>query len=497
MNKTTGEATIKGTGRLAEKVKKEKDWQFRTLGKTGFKVSQSGFGCYRVTEKNKEHYNALAKSLKEGINLIDTSTNYMWGESEVLVGNVVKDLMEDGIIKRDEVVIVSKIGYVQGPAMEVSKKRINEGNPFPDMVYYDDNCWHCIHPEFLEDQLNRSLERLNMEKLDVLLLHNPEYFLSLGKKKGIDPEEARKEYYSRIEKAFTYLEKEVEKGRISWYGISSNTFPLSHEEFEHTSLEKVLHIAENISKENHFAVIQFPANLYEGGAVYNKNQKDGSLCLVELAGKYDLGTLINRPLNSYPNNRMIRLSDFNIKERISDTEIGEGLKSLTLIENNLKKELKGMEHLKEQLDFSDVLTGQWKSFSGIEHWNMVRYNYLTPEFSQIINFIRHSTDLEDEELNKYIKALNNIMERISDYYITKAQEKSDEIHKKLNNFMPDNVKKSSLSQKAIWMLRSMPNISNVLVGMRKESYVDDVLESLKIPIYKDGYRLWELWGKYI
>lgn len=394
MNKTKGKATIKETALRAEK--KEKELHFTELGKTGFKVSQAGFGCYRVTDKNKEHYNSLEKALKEGINLIDTSTNYMWGESEVLVGNVVKDLIEDGIIKRNEIVIVSKIGYVQGPAMEVSKKRMKEGYPFPDMVYYDDNCWHCIDPEFLHDQLNRSLDRLNMEQLDVLLLHNPEYFLSLAKKKGTDREEAEKEYYSRIEKAFTYLEKEVEKGRISWYGISSNTFPISHEEFEHTSLERILNIAEHISKDNHFAVIQFPANLYEGGAVYNKNQRKSSISMVELAGEANLGTLINRPLNAYRNNQLIRLSDFDL----------------------------------------------------------------------------------------------------SDYYITKAQEKSDEIHKKLNNFIPDNIKNATLSGKSIWMLRSMPYISSVLVGMRKEHYVDDVLKSLKVPIYKDGCELWAMWENY-
>jgi aryl-alcohol dehydrogenase-like predicted oxidoreductase len=484
MNKTKGKATIKETALRAEK--KEKELHFTELGKTGFKVSQAGFGCYRVTEKNKEHYNSLEKALKEGINLIDTSTNYMWGESEVIVGNVVRDLIEDGIIKRNEIVIVSKIGYVQGPAMEVSKKRMNEGNPFPDMVYYDDNCWHCIDPEFLHDQLNRSLDRLNMEQLDVLLLHNPEYFLSLAKKKGTDREEAEKEYYSRIEKAFIYLEEEVEKGRISWYGISSNTFPISHEEFEHTSLERILNIAEHISKDNHFAVIQFPANLYEGGAIYNKNQRNASLSLVDLAGEANLGTLVNRPLNAYRNNELIRLSDFAIKEKISDKNLEEELKEFTIIENNIKKDLKDFHE-----GFGDILTDRWNSFSGIEHWNMVRYNYFTPQLSQIIQ----GQEVKDKELNKYIKSFNNIMEKISDYYITKAREKSDKIHKQLNTFIPDYIKNATLSQKAIWMLFSMPRISSVLVGMRKEHYVDDVLQSLKFPVYKDGYELWDLWKK--
>ena len=39
-----------------------------------------------------------------------------------------------------------------------------------------EGCWHCLHPEFLQDQLTRSLDRLQLETLDVCLLHNPEYF---------------------------------------------------------------------------------------------------------------------------------------------------------------------------------------------------------------------------------------------------------------------------------------------------------------------------------
>ena len=46
------------------------------------------------------------------------------------------------------------------------------------MVEYADGLWHCIHPDWLADQLTRSLDRLGLETLDLLLLHNPEYFLA-------------------------------------------------------------------------------------------------------------------------------------------------------------------------------------------------------------------------------------------------------------------------------------------------------------------------------
>ena len=60
----------------------------------------------------------------------------------------------------------------------MARAREQGGAAFPEMVKYTDGCWHCIHPQFLADQLERSLRRLQLDKLDVYLLHNPEYFFT-------------------------------------------------------------------------------------------------------------------------------------------------------------------------------------------------------------------------------------------------------------------------------------------------------------------------------
>ena len=133
-------------------------------------------------------------------------------------------LIEQRELERDEVVVVSKIGYVQGKNYELARARRSNGRPFPEMVEYADGLWHCIHPAWLEDQLTRSLDRLGLETLDVLLLHNPEYFLADAAKRGQGPlATVRDEFYRRLEQAFRYLESEVERGRIGCYGVSSNT----------------------------------------------------------------------------------------------------------------------------------------------------------------------------------------------------------------------------------------------------------------------------------
>ena len=86
----------------------------RRLGLAQLTVSQAGFGCYRVSAGVAHHEKALRRALREGINLIDTSTNYADGGSESLIGQVLENLIDRGALARDEVVIVSKVGYLQG-----------------------------------------------------------------------------------------------------------------------------------------------------------------------------------------------------------------------------------------------------------------------------------------------------------------------------------------------------------------------------------------------
>ena len=55
----------------------------RTLGRTGFQVSDIGFGAGFLTNSN-----VLAVGLDMGINYIDTAEHYMNGQSERAVGEV-------------------------------------------------------------------------------------------------------------------------------------------------------------------------------------------------------------------------------------------------------------------------------------------------------------------------------------------------------------------------------------------------------------------------
>src|SRR5262249_53904091 len=186
------------------------------------------------------------------------------------------------------------------------------GSPFPEMVRYTEGCWHCIHPDFLRDQLERSLDRLRLETLDVCLLHNPEYFLSDAKKRGgnSDLPFLRAEFYRRVREAFAFFETEVARGRIGWYGVSSNTLVSAADDPEATSMTHFLKAAEEAGGEkHHFRVAQFPMNLFEsGGALLLNCGPERGRTPLEAAMQAGLAVLINRPLNAIVGNRLIRLA---------------------------------------------------------------------------------------------------------------------------------------------------------------------------------------------
>ena len=149
---------------------------------------------------------------------------------------------------------------------------------------------------------------MQLTHIDCLLLHNPEYYLKWANHNNIDPEVAQTEYLRRIETAFRYLESEVKSGRIGCYGISSNTFPKPATDYERTDLSAILALAEEISQQHHFRVIEFPCNLFEPGAMVEENQPMNQT-LIEFALAHQVTTLINRPLNAIQADQLIRLAD--------------------------------------------------------------------------------------------------------------------------------------------------------------------------------------------
>jgi len=125
---------------------------FRSLGKTGFLVSEVGFGCWQLGGEGwgafhqEDALAAVRRALDLGINLFDTAPVYGFGRSEELLAKVLRN-------DAGKVVVVSKAGLVWD-----ERRRVVHDN----------------RPESLARSLEASLKRLRMETLDVLLLYWPD-----------------------------------------------------------------------------------------------------------------------------------------------------------------------------------------------------------------------------------------------------------------------------------------------------------------------------------
>jgi aryl-alcohol dehydrogenase-like predicted oxidoreductase len=473
-----GRATPDGTRRRAASNLAEHRSGYRRLGRTDLTVSLVGFGGYRTGRRNPDHRAALEAALAAGVNLIDTSSNYMLGDSERLIGEV---LAASGI-PRDEIVVVSKIGYAQGPNLELAQQREAEGRPFPEMVKYMEGCWHSVSPEFLEDQLARALDRLGLETIDVLLLHNPEYFLSdVAHQQSATPlEETRAAFYDRLRRAFAYLDTAVADGRLGWYGVSSNSCVGPADALDATSVSRMVE-----ASGDRMAVLQLPYNLFEAGALLERNTTvDGQpSTALEAAAAHDLGVLVNRPLNAVRNGRLIRLADPpGPAAPGSDETLQAQVVALGQTEDVLAAGLPDVAGPR----VSTLLLERWDEIAYPQAWQqMLRFD-LVPEAQRglraLLDHLHQQPDAERSgRIQAYQDELNALVEPLQVRATRQSPEIAATIRASLARHLPPALARESLSRIVLDFAASTPGVSCVLCGMRHPTYVDDAVGVLTLP----------------
>src|ERR1700721_1558607 len=155
--------------------------QYRTLGRTGIKVSPYCLGAMMFgAMANPDHDDCIRiihKALDFGINFIDTADRYSRGESEEIVGKALK-------AKRDNIVLATK---VHGPMGEDPNQQGNSRR-------------------WIMQAVEASLRRLQTDHIDLYQIHRPA------------PETDIEETLS----AFTDL---IRAGKVR--AIGSSTFPVS------------------------------------------------------------------------------------------------------------------------------------------------------------------------------------------------------------------------------------------------------------------------------
>ena len=123
------------------------------MGKTGYKVSEIGFGAMQfggfwATQSDEDSIKALDVAAEKGVNFIDTAGEYGDGKSERIIRRFIK-----GVGKR----------------IYISTKTQPLPGPWPSSPYDTGN---DRYPEsYIRSDIEKRLKNLGVDKLDILLLH--------------------------------------------------------------------------------------------------------------------------------------------------------------------------------------------------------------------------------------------------------------------------------------------------------------------------------------
>ncbi len=134
----------------------------------GVKMPKNGYGVYQISKQDCKR--CVLDAIKVGYRLIDTAQSYF---NEEEVGDAIQEAISDGLVKREELFITSKV-WIDNYGYEKCKKSVLE-----------------------------SMKKLKVDYIDLMLLHQP-----------------FADYYG----AYKALEELYEEGKIRAIGVS-NFYP--------------------------------------------------------------------------------------------------------------------------------------------------------------------------------------------------------------------------------------------------------------------------------
>lgn len=149
--------------------------KYRKLGKSDLKVSVIGLGTgqigsrpwgYGIRFGNEDIIKVIRYAIELGINVFDTAETYGYGKSEVLLGKALNSY------DRDDFVIVSKVAP-----------------------------WNLGYINVIK-AAERSLRRLNVDIIDLYLVHHPNPLISM-------------------KETFRAMERLIEEGKVRYIGVSN------------------------------------------------------------------------------------------------------------------------------------------------------------------------------------------------------------------------------------------------------------------------------------
>jgi aryl-alcohol dehydrogenase-like predicted oxidoreductase len=187
--------------------------RYRQFGKTGWRVSEIGFGGARIggllaqDGGRATSLRTLEAACDAGINFYDTADMYGQGESEILIGKAFRK-------KRSQIFIATKGGY----CLPAGKKFIQLIKPFAKPIVRaiglrrsavrtasSGTISQDFSPDYLRKAVEASLRRLRSDYIDLYQLHSPPRDELLG---------------SSLQDALALLARLKAEGKIREFGIA-------------------------------------------------------------------------------------------------------------------------------------------------------------------------------------------------------------------------------------------------------------------------------------
>jgi len=292
-----GHATPEGTAEYRDRFPLLRDAGHfrrpeRVPGAGDLWLSSIGQGTYLGEPDDaadREYTGAIAVGLRSGINVLDTAINYRHQRSERNVGAALTQLVDSGELKRKEVLVCTKAGYLSfdanlpaDPRAYFMREYIEPGVLDPAQLA---GGMHCMAPAYLENQIERSRRNLGLETIDVFYVHNPESQLA-----DVSPEV----FQQRLHDSFVMLEKQVKQGRIAYYGMATwSAFRLPEGSRDYVSLAEVSDLARRAGGDrHHFRFLQLPFNLAMPEAYALANQRVGKQKVSLLSAAAEFGIAV-------------------------------------------------------------------------------------------------------------------------------------------------------------------------------------------------------------
>ena len=297
------------------------------------------------------------------------------------------------------------------------------------------------------EQLEVALKDLEMNKLDCFLIENIESIMIEQIEKEVDSDDKLDEINRVIYEAFLDLESLVQSGKISSYGISAENFSQEHDSEQFIPYEDLITLADSAAEElkndtHSFTTIELPINILE---------TVGLQCAA-WAKENGLRVVSNRPLNALYNNQMYRLADYS-----ESNEYYHHLNEMLDVTDT--EMLKPLFNLFEQLDISK------HKFGWIGDYETFLYTQALPHMEKTLKVV--------DEKNRETM-LNFIELFLVEYQQMVKFECSKNTHEALKEVLKQC--NQSLQICAIKFLKASSDIDYIAVGMRKSSYVSEILE---------------------